>query len=180
MQSPMPIFVSAERSSQHMILELIVGTYCVLNTRQLPSSWKVWIWQEVAVHVADLLLRGRPISGGRWSALEKKQLRWVIRKSCLGLPPDRSGQQSPLTGPSLLRAQSTGLAAQNMPPSPPQLRVRASCHTPRCPHRALYPSNTPRTLSHLPPEDSEQTLPQCQRLLLLLSRISCVRLCATP
>ena len=65
MQSPMPIFVSAERSSQHMILELIVGTYCVLNTRQLPSSWKVWIWQEVAVHVADLLLRGRPISGGR-------------------------------------------------------------------------------------------------------------------
>ena len=48
-----------------MILELIVGTYCVLNTRQLPSSWKVWIWQEVAVHVADLLLRGRPISGGR-------------------------------------------------------------------------------------------------------------------
>ena len=46
-----------------MVLELIVGTYCMLNTRQLLSSWKVWIWQEAAVHMADLLLRGRPSVG---------------------------------------------------------------------------------------------------------------------
>lgn len=59
----MPIFGSAECSSQHTVLELIVGTYCVLNARQLLSSWKVWIWQEAAVHVADLLLRGRPSVG---------------------------------------------------------------------------------------------------------------------
>ena len=44
-----------------------------------------------------------------------------------------------------------------MTPSPPQLRLRASCHTCRHPHRASFPSNTPRSLGQLPLEGSEQT-----------------------
>lgn len=55
-----------------------------------------------------------------------------------------TGQQCSFPGPSLLgeRAQSTGLAAQNMPHTHPG--VRTSCHTPQASLQCTLPLHTRR------------------------------------
>ena len=90
---------------------LTLNTYSVLNTLAIVMLEGVTTGLSGLSCVVGLSVEE--------SALEEEQF-VRIYPLCLGLPLERSVQQSPLTSSSLVGkgAQGTGLAAQNMAPPP--------------------------------------------------------------